>query len=308
MPNHTLSAYVGIGVTLFFATVALVLRLVSRRMTKYGYGFEDVLATIAYVGAVGYSTIVLIWTADYGLGRTLADGPRNMSPEMIVQKSYMILFYSEFIYAFSIAFSQLTILSLYWRLFHLSGLRIPILTLIGTSFVWLLVRFFMTIFQCQPVEAFWDNSIPGGRCAINEATFFFATVLTHVVLDCVILLLPAIQVGRMHLPFGQKIAVIGLFMCGILVCMASIFVVIESVTYDPDTDEMPLDMAMNMIWAVVEVNLAIVSASLPLLRPVFRKVIPGSFFDLQSHEYSTSTHLSDVRIARRLKNTSTRLV
>lgn len=41
--------------------------------------------------------------------------------------------------------------------------------------------------------------------------------------------------------------------------MASIFVVIESVTYDPDTDEMPLDMAMNMIWAVVEVNLAIVS-------------------------------------------------
>lgn len=135
---------------------------------------------------------------------------------MIVEKSYMILFYSEFIYAFSIAFSQLTILSLYWRLFHLSGLRIPILILIGTSVVWLLVRFFMTIFQCQPVQAFWDNSIPGGKCAINEATFFFATVLTHVVLDCVILVLPAIQVGRMHLPFGQKIAVIGLFMCGIL--------------------------------------------------------------------------------------------
>lgn len=48
MPNHTLSAYVGIGVTLFFATITLVLRLVSRRMTRYGYGFEDVLAAIAY--------------------------------------------------------------------------------------------------------------------------------------------------------------------------------------------------------------------------------------------------------------------
>lgn len=44
--------------------------------------------------------------------------------------------------------------------------------------------------------------------------------------------------------------------------MASIFVVYESVTYNPKTDEMPLDMAMNMIWAVVEGNLAIVSGKL----------------------------------------------
>lgn len=135
---------------------------------------------------------------------------------MVVEKGYMILFYSEFIYASSIALSQLTILSLYWRLFHLSGLRIPILALVATSIVWLFVRFFMTIFQCQPVSAFWDHSVRGGKCVINEATFFFATVLTHVVLDCLILVLPAIQVGRMKLVFGQKIAVIGLFGCGIL--------------------------------------------------------------------------------------------
>lgn len=41
--------------------------------------------------------------------------------------------------------------------------------------------------------------------------------------------------------------------------MASIFVLIESVTFDPNTKEMPYDMALNMIWAVVEVNLAVVS-------------------------------------------------
>lgn len=57
MPDHTLSAYVGIGVTLFFATIALVLRLVSRRMTKYGYGFEDVLATIAYARPTYYPPV-----------------------------------------------------------------------------------------------------------------------------------------------------------------------------------------------------------------------------------------------------------
>ena len=48
MKSHTLSAYVGIGITLAFATIALVLRLVSRRLTKYGYGYEDGLAILAY--------------------------------------------------------------------------------------------------------------------------------------------------------------------------------------------------------------------------------------------------------------------
>jgi hypothetical protein len=48
MKSHTLDAYVAIGITLFFATVALILRFISKRMTKFGYGYEDCLATLAW--------------------------------------------------------------------------------------------------------------------------------------------------------------------------------------------------------------------------------------------------------------------
>lgn len=73
----------------------------------------------------------------------------------------------------------------------------------------------MVSFQCLPTQYFWDKSI-NGRCTINEAQFFFGTILTHCIMDIVILLLPAIEVSRLHLPSGQKLAVIGLFLVGFM--------------------------------------------------------------------------------------------
>ncbi|KAH6888516.1 hypothetical protein B0T10DRAFT_488317 [Thelonectria olida] len=301
MKSHTLDAYVAIGITLFFATVALILRLISRRMTKFGYGYEDCLAVLAWVFAVGYSTVNLIWTVDYGLGRKIADRPANLTPDEVVEMSWLVLFASEFIYALSIAFSQFTILTFYWRIFKHSSIRIPIQIMLGASIAWLFVRLGMTIFQCMPIKAFWEAELKETKCGLNEASFFFGTVLTHVVLDLLILILPAVQIMRMRLQFGLKLGVAALFMSGILTCMASIFVLIESVTFNTETTEMPYDMALNMIWAVVEVNLAVVSASLPLLRPIFRKVVPVSFLTSKSKSYPVS-HFSDVRPVERIRN------
>lgn len=50
-------------------------------------------------------------------------------------------------------------------------------------------------------------------------------------------------------------------------CIASVFVLIESINFDSDTKEMPLDSAMNEVWAAVEVNMAIVSGINPTDAP-----------------------------------------
>ena len=46
------------------------------------------------------------------------------------------------------------------------------------------------------------------------------------------------------------------------VCVASIVVLVESALFNPQTEELPKDNAAIMIWATVEVNLAIVSGML----------------------------------------------
>ncbi|KAM0545006.1 hypothetical protein ACHAPJ_011516 [Fusarium lateritium] len=55
------------------------------------------------------------------------------------------------------------------------------------------------------------------------------------------------------------------------------FVLVEVVNYDQHTTQMPYDYAMFCILGSVEVNIAIVSACFPLLRPIFIHVLPTSF-------------------------------
>jgi hypothetical protein len=74
----------------------------------------------------------------------------------------------------------------------------------------------MAIFHCVPVNAFWDLSVENARCDIDDSKFFFGTVLVHLVIDICILALPVFQVKSLQLRIGQKFAVTGLFMFGIL--------------------------------------------------------------------------------------------
>jgi hypothetical protein len=66
------------------------------------------------------------------------------------------------------------------------------------------------------VQAFWDKSIPNATCRINDSKFFFGTVLTHLLLDIIILSLPVLQVRKLQLPTSQKIGVTAMFMFGTL--------------------------------------------------------------------------------------------
>ncbi|KAH6884271.1 hypothetical protein B0T10DRAFT_463160 [Thelonectria olida] len=270
MPDYAPNVYAAVAVTLTFATLALVLRLIARRMTTAGYGHDDVLAVIAFVRHRPASKLLVIFgtmvDADGCLARFI--GLHNSCADLLT-------------YTFAIAFAKFAILTFYWRLFKFSDVRIPIQVLFGITFAWFLLRLFMVTLQCIPIQALWDKSVKGAECNIHESTFFFSTVLTHVLVDVAILALPAIEVGKLHLPAGQKIAVIALFMFGALVCLSSVFVLIESWKFDSHTKELNLEMGVHTAWAVAEVNLAVVSASLPMLRPVLRNIMPGSF--LTSH-------------------------
>ena len=154
--------------------------------------------------------------AKYGLGRKLADGPKDLTTDEILTNGYYLLWWSTITYCCSLAFSKYTILAFYWRVFKLSSIRIPIQILAVLSVFWLLAQILLTTLQCIPTRAFWDLSLQATKCTVDESVFFFAQVLTHVIIDICILVLPVIQIGKMQLRLGQKIGVIGLFLVGLL--------------------------------------------------------------------------------------------
>lgn len=82
---------------------------------------------------------VMAWAGtSYGLGLFLQDVPRP--PEVIVRDSLLRLWILEFTYAYSLGFAKFSILALYWNVFGLFKIRIPIIVLLVATVIWLLCR------------------------------------------------------------------------------------------------------------------------------------------------------------------------
>ncbi|KAI8652623.1 hypothetical protein NCS57_01326900 [Fusarium keratoplasticum] len=259
MAGLQVNVYVAISVTWTAATTALLLRLKARRMTRMKLWFDDYLACVAWALVSGYNSVTIFWTARYMLGQSLSGIQDQTHADMIREKSRFLLWITELLYAASIAASKLAILSFYWRIFRYTSIRIPILVLIAAVSIWFTIRTFMVIFHCAPVQAYWNKTITHARCLVNPSTFFFCTILIHCLMDCIILVLPVIEVAKMHLPWSKKLAVVGLFTSGIIVCIASVFILIQAIHYDPNTREFPREIALSMIWGGVEINVAVFS-------------------------------------------------
>lgn len=163
-----------------------------------------------------YLPLITAGTARYMLGQSLSGIQDQTHADMIREKSRFLLWITELLYAASIAASKLAILSFYWRIFRYTSIRIPILVLIAAVSIWFTIRTFMVIFHCAPVQAYWNKTITHARCLVNPSTFFFCTILIHCLMDCIILVLPVIEVAKMHLPWSKKLAVVGLFTSGIM--------------------------------------------------------------------------------------------
>lgn len=77
---------------------------------------------------------------------------------------------------------------------------------------WTITFFFSNLFLCYPVtplvEAFYHNSCMDG------VSMWYASCITDVVVDFMILFMPIPMVLRLQLPPKQKIAVMGMFLLG----------------------------------------------------------------------------------------------
>lgn len=245
--------------------------------------FDDYFAIVALFFITSYCSVIVYWTHSFKLGLSLSTISDPAEAIHIQDRSRLLLWICELLYASSIAVCKLSILCFYWRVFQHTSIRYAIIGLLVAVSIWITIRTFMVIFHCVPVQAYWNKDLQGAKCPFNEANFFFATILVHTTMDCIILILPVIEVMKMTLPLSQKLAVVGLFTSGTIVCIASIFVLVHSKLYNPRTDDIPKDMAANMMWSTVETNMAVFSG------------MKESFFTIVSRadrKYSLSAHAS----------------
>lgn len=183
--------------------------------------------------------------------------------------------------SFGIGFVKLSILIMYYRIFDTRRVRMSVKIVGVANLLWVLLFIALAVFQCTPVPRAWNPTIPG-KC-IDAKALFIANAVPNIVIDLFMVAIPIYPVSKLRLPVSQRIALIGLFMLGGIVCVVSIYRVTTISTLS--AANLAFTIRGAAVLGNIEVATAIVSASLPTLRPLFSTCMravglsSGSFAD-----------------------------
>jgi len=116
--------------------------------------------------------------------------------------------------------------------------------------------------MCIPVNTPWDQSMPG-KC-INYEKFWLVIIGAELIDNIGILVLPVQEVLKLKLSTRRKIAITGVFLVGSFVVVTGIIRIVRYAKNDVTSN-----FIGDVLWVNIHTGTAIISASLPTLRPLF---------------------------------------
>ena len=165
-------------------TIFVVLRLVSRKVSRAGYWHDDLLVLLALLFSYGLPICNLVSTLNYGYGRHIYILPLDTTPYFL-----KLLYVFEILYILTTGFNKLAILAFYRRIFPIQQLRLVLLIVTAIVTCFTFTNLIVVIFQCTPIHTFWDvgeRMIPGYAHCINVDDLFLASGSVNCLLDFLI--------------------------------------------------------------------------------------------------------------------------
>jgi hypothetical protein len=97
----------------------------------------------------------------------------------------------------------------------------------------------------------------------------------NILTDLLVAFLPVRVIWTLQIAMRQKIALLGILTIGWFVCVVSILRLHALIVLVAHPDDNTYYSAPTAYWSAIEMNLAIVCASLPALKPLVVKIVPG---------------------------------
>ena len=160
------------------------------------------------VKACSVATAVFVLLAiDNGYGKHIDD----LSDEQ-ARTALKWFFAAQSPYKVTVCLNKISQLVLYRRIFTDSSFQELVKAAIISVAAWTVTAFLLTLLQCVPINASWDNNVHG-RC-INKSAFWIAYAILNILTDVAVLGIPIPQIRRLQLPLGQRCQVYFLFLLG----------------------------------------------------------------------------------------------
>ena len=303
--------------TMSACTVFVALRLVSRFGVVKKSMWDDYFIILAWLLAFGTSFSICYGTSK-GLGRHEADVPvawqspmkkaayvfsvlyvctltstpacallrHSQNPALMATKTSILVFYLTLSKTLKI-FRWATILVL--AVVNAGGLA---LTLLNT-------------FQCRPVGATFQTPVPDSASCTNIVTLYLSSAPLNIITDLAILFLPMPILTGMRLPGKQKVILVVTFGFGVFVAVVDVVRIaylqsaardnlraIQDDTGNSETDQRNTDdfswyASLSFMWSAIEINVGIMCACVPALKPLFTRFLPHWILDGTFREKTT---------------------
>ncbi|KAK8080947.1 hypothetical protein PG997_008765 [Apiospora hydei] len=260
--------------------IAVLLRLLSRRIAKRALNISDYLMVAAVVCfadpfssplalcvSASLSSLSITGVVRCGLGYDhMANIMKSYGPEPITLL-LKLLIGLQFTWVISLSLCKISILLLYRKLFPTPLIHWASLTTSALIVAWAIATIMAGCLICQPISKNWDLFMTGGHCGDQVLSFTVTGVINHIT-DVMVLVLPLPNLYKLQVPIQQRIVLVGVFSLGFLTCAVSAVRIhyLSSMDYT----DLTFSMKYPNIFSGLEPSAAITLACIPLLRPLFR--------------------------------------
>jgi hypothetical protein len=190
------------------AGMAVILRYVSRRIRKQKLWWDDYMIAFSMVWnwvVVGIGFAMFIEGVGYHADTLPDKAIYNISKWLLV---------TEIIYVWNLCWTKLSLLFMYYRIFHFPFFKMQVMAVGCFVVTWAITISFLFTFICVPVEKLWRPELEG-RC-VSELGVWLANASSTIFSDIMILLLPIPQIWKLQLKKIEKVGLTMVFSLGFL--------------------------------------------------------------------------------------------
>ncbi|KAI0849418.1 hypothetical protein F5Y00DRAFT_235632 [Daldinia vernicosa] len=260
--NRTGDTITAVVLCMFFATLAVGLRLYTRHFILRGVWYDDYFALAGMVGMLSNGIVQCIHTG-YGLGAHVYD----IHDEETLVQFFKLLYVMTITYNTSLMLIKFSLFLQYYRLIQeVPHYRIFYLATMAVVGGWLIAQEFTLIFPCSPIQDYWSFR-PGRKC-LDSNLIGWMNAVGNIVTDLIILALPIPVVAALNLKKGRKWAVLGIFALGFFTCIVSIC---RMVFFAKISNDLSYDLVPVAAWGEAESASGLICSALISLGPLIRR-------------------------------------
>ncbi|EKG20982.1 hypothetical protein MPH_01707 [Macrophomina phaseolina MS6] len=175
-------------------------------------------------------------------------------------------------YNIGLGLTKISIIMQYLRIFATTqAMRYATLGTLAFTVLYALEAILLSVFSCTPVNFFWIRT-SAGHC-VNFKALWFSHAALNIFSDVLIISLPMPVIKGLNIPTKQKFALMAIFALGAFGCVTSILR-LKALHQVADSTDQSYDNVGAAVWSNVEINVAIMCASLPTFKALIKRLFP----------------------------------